>query len=55
MTDEKKKDEVTEEEVEEQRGEELPDREAMSILPIGEPVTPIPIEDLGPLGGPNQP
>jgi hypothetical protein len=47
VTDVKKKDELTDDEVEAQRGEELPDREAMSILPIaGDPTTmPLPISD----------
>jgi len=47
MTDEKRQGELTEEEVEAQRGEELPDREAMSILPIAaDPTTmPLPLAD----------
>ena len=54
MTEEQEKVELTEEEVAKQRGEELPDREVMSILPIGEPVVPIPADDLQ-LGGQDQP
>ncbi len=38
--------ELTAEEVEQQKGEELPDREAMSILPIVDPVGgPVPLEE----------
>ncbi len=43
MTDEK----ITKEELEEQNGEELPDREAMSILPIETTGVPVPLDDLG--------
>ena len=39
MTDEKQPEEVSPEELEEQEGESLPEREVMTVLPIGDGFT----------------
>jgi hypothetical protein len=52
MNDEPKtRDELSEEELEETNGEPLPDREAMSVVPIGDPIA----GDLGVPVVPNDP
>jgi hypothetical protein len=38
MTDDRKKDELTEDELEQTEGEELPDREVMSLITGPEPI-----------------
>jgi hypothetical protein len=48
-----KKKKLTPEELEAQDGQPLPDREAMSVMPIGDPIVglPLPVDvDEGPLG-----
>jgi hypothetical protein len=45
MTDEKKPEEVSPDELEEQEGEQLPDREVMTILPVGDVLSrPVPLD-----------
>ena len=46
MPDERNRDELTEEEVEQANGEPLPDREAMTVL---KPPLPVPVPDAEPL------